>query len=77
MKQAKGGIGMDNSIEFRKHPKSKPIKAVGGTEWMYRKGAMERGRRVCVSVCVCVCVCVCACVHACVRACVFVSVLGP
>ena len=36
--------------------KSNLLKAVSGTEWMYRRGALERGRRVSVPAVCCVCV---------------------
>ena len=75
-------VEMEGEVKFRKRDtKSNLMKAVGGTECVYRRGTLERGRRVCVCVCVCVCVracvcvcvcvvcvCVCVCVHACVRA---------
>ena len=66
MEQAEENVQMEGEVEFKSEPKSKLIKAVSGTLWMYRRRALERGRQVCVCVRVCVCVCVCVCVRACV-----------
>ena len=48
MKQAEGGREMEGEVMFRRDTKSNLLKAVSGTEWMYRRGALERGRRVSV-----------------------------
>ena len=55
MEQAECSVEMEGEVEFKRDTKSNLMKAVSGTEWMYRRGALERGRQV--SVCVCVCVC--------------------
>ena len=65
MEQAQDSVQIVGEVEFRSDSKSKQLKAVSGTEWMYRRGALERGRQVCVCVCVwhvCLCVCVSLCV---------------
>ena len=67
---------MEGEVEYRRDTKSNQMKAVSGTEWIYRKRALGSGRHVsacvhaCVlmDVCACVCVFVCVCVH--VRVCV-------
>ena len=46
--QAGGTVEMKGEVEFRVDTKSKLIKAVSGTEWMYRKQALDRGKQVCV-----------------------------
>ena len=46
-------VKMEGEMEFRKDAKSNLIKAVSDTEWLYRRGALERSRRVSVIVCVC------------------------
>ena len=46
--QAEGSREMEGEVEFRKNAKSKLMKAVSGTEWMYQRGASERGRWVSV-----------------------------
>ena len=55
MEQAKGGGEMEGEVVFRRDTKSNLLKAVSGTEWMYRRGALERGRRVSVNAVVFVC----------------------
>ena len=40
---------------FRRDTKSNLLKEVSGTEWVYRRGALERGRRVSVNAVVFVC----------------------
>ena len=55
MKQAEGGKEMEGEVVFRRDTKSNLLKAVSGTEWMYRRGALERGRRVSVNAVVFVC----------------------
>ena len=55
MKQAEGRREMEGDVVFRRDTKSNLLKAVSGTEWMYRRGALERGRRVRVNVVVFVC----------------------
>ena len=55
MKQAEGGREMEGEVVFRRDTKSNLMKAVSGTEWMYRRGALERGRRVSVNAVVFVC----------------------
>ena len=40
---------------FRRDTKSNLLNAVGGTEWMYRRGALERGRQVSVNAVVFAC----------------------
>ena len=49
MELAEGSVEMEGDVEFRGDPKSKLMKAVSGTEWMYHRGALERGRQVCGS----------------------------
>ena len=74
MEQAEGSVEMVGEVEFRRDATSNLMKAVSGTEWMYRRGALERGRRVCVCarayvlcvVCIRMCACACVCVHVCV-----------
>ena len=56
MKQAEDGREMEGEVVFRWDTKSNLLKAVSGTEWMYRRGALERGRRVGVNADGCVCV---------------------
>ena len=56
MKQAEGGREMAGEVVFRRDTKSNLLKAVSGTEWMYRRGALERGRRVSVPAVCYVCV---------------------
>ena len=46
MDQGEGRGEMEGEVVFRRGAKSAPLKAVSGTEWMYRRGALERGRRV-------------------------------
>ena len=73
MEQAEGSVEMVGEVEFRRDATSNLMKAVSGTEWMYRRGALERGRRVCVCVRAYVlCVYVCVRVHVCVCMCVCV-----
>ena len=55
MKQAEGSREMEGEVVFRRDTKSNLLKAVSGTEWMYRRGAQERGRRVSVNAVVFVC----------------------
>ena len=47
--QAEGSREMEGEVAFRRDTKSNLLKAVSGTEWMYRRGALERGRRVSVN----------------------------
>ena len=47
--EGKVNIQMKGKVEFISDSKSNLIKAVSGTEWMYRRGALERGRQVCGS----------------------------
>ena len=56
MKQAQGGREMKGEVVFRRDTKSNLLNAVSGTEWMYRRGALERGRRASVLAVCCVCV---------------------
>ena len=66
MEQAEGTVEMGGEVEFSRDTKSKLMKAVSGTEWMYRIGALKGCSQVsvwggyCVC-CVCVCMCVCVC----------------
>ena len=55
MKQVKGGKEMEGEVVFGRDTKSNLLKAVSGTEWMYRRGALKRGRRVSVNAVVFVC----------------------
>ena len=48
MEQAEGTVEMEGEVEFRRDAKFNLMKAVSGTEWMYRRGALDRGRRVSV-----------------------------
>ena len=57
--QAEGSREMEGEVVFRRNTKSNLLKAVSGIEWMYRKGALERGRQVNVSGVCCVCVSAC------------------
>ena len=54
MKQAEGGKEMEGEVVFRRDTKSNLLKAVSGTEWMYQRGALERGKRVNVPAICCV-----------------------
>ena len=54
MEQAEGTRDMGGQVVFRRDATSNLMKAVSGTEWMYRKGALEKSKKV--SACVCVCV---------------------
>ena len=56
MEQAEGGREMEGEVVFRRDTKSNLLKAVSGTEWMYRRVGLERGRRVSVPAVCCVCV---------------------
>ena len=56
MEHAKGGREMEGEVVFRRDTKSNLLKAVSGTEWMYRRGALEKGRQVSVPAVCCVCV---------------------
>ena len=49
IKQAEGDREMEGEVVFRRDTKSNLLKAVSGTEWMYRRRALERGRRVSVN----------------------------
>ena len=49
MRQAEGSREMEGDVVFRRDTTSNLLKAVRGTEWMYRTGALERGRRVSVN----------------------------
>ena len=53
--QAEGGKEMEGEVVFRSDTKSNLLKAVSGTEWMYQRGALERGRLVSVNAVCCVC----------------------
>ena len=55
MKQADDGREMEGEVVFRRDTKSNLLKAVSGTEWMYRRGTLERGRRVSVNAVVFAC----------------------
>ena len=57
MEQAEGTRDMGGQVVFRRDATSNLMKAVSGTEWMYRKGALEKSKKV--SACVCVCVLIC------------------
>ena len=67
---------MDEEVVFKRDVKSYLIKAISGTEWMYRRGALERGRGVSVACCcvyvfvLCGCGFVCRCVQLSVSMCV-------
>ena len=54
--EAKGVREMKGEVVFRRDTNSNLLKAVSGTEWMYRRGALERGRRVTAPTVCCVCV---------------------
>ena len=54
--EAEGSREMKGEVVFRSDTNSNLLKAVSGTEWMYRRGALERGRRVNVRTVCCVCV---------------------
>ena len=56
MEQVEGGREMEGEVVFRMDTKSNLLKAVSGTELMYRRGALEKGRRVSVPAACCVCV---------------------
>ena len=51
MKKAEGGREMEGEVMFRRDTKSNLLKAVSGTEWMYRRGARERRRVSIPAVC--------------------------
>ena len=55
MDQRESSGEMVGEVVFRRDTKSNLLKAVSGTEWMYRRGALERGRRVSVNAVVLVC----------------------
>ena len=56
MKQAEGSRRMEGEVVFRRDTKSNRLKAASGTEWMYQRGALERGRQVSVpAVLLCLC----------------------
>ena len=55
MKQAEGSREMEGEVLFRRDTKSNRLKAASGTEWMYQRGALERGRQVSVHAVVFVC----------------------
>ena len=71
MKQAGGPVEMEGEVEFRIDTQSNQTKAVSGTDWMYQRGALERGKQV-GSVQACERAgghaCGWACRHACMRA---------
>ena len=54
--QAEGSREIEGDVVFGRDTKSNLLKAVSGTEWMYRRGALERGRQVNVPTVCCVCV---------------------
>ena len=56
MDQAEDGREMEGEVVFMRDTRSNLLKAVSGTEWMYRRGALERGRRVSVPPACCICV---------------------
>ena len=49
IKQVEGGREMEGEVVFRRDTQSNLLKAVSGPEWVYRRGALERGRRVSVN----------------------------
>ena len=55
MEQSGGTVEMKGEVEFRRDTKSK-LKAISSTEWMYKKGALKRGKQVLYELCVCLCV---------------------
>ena len=55
MDQREGRGEMKGEVVFRRDAKSELLKAVSGTEWMYRRSALERGRQVSVHTVVFVC----------------------
>ena len=56
MEQVEGGREMEGEVVFRRDTKFNLFKAVSGTEWMYRRGALERGRQVSVPAVCCQCI---------------------
>ena len=50
MEQAGGTVEMEGEVVFRRDAKSNLTKAVSGTEWMYQRGALERGSQVSVGI---------------------------
>ena len=54
MEQAKGSREMGGEVVFGKDTKSNLLKAVSGTEWMYRRRALKRGGQVSVNAVCCV-----------------------
>ena len=58
MEQAISSFQMEGEVKFRSCPESNLMKAVDGTEWMYRRGALGRGKRVRGYMHVCVVLCV-------------------
>ena len=55
MDQREGRGEMEGEVVFKMDTKSNLLKAVSGTEWMYRRGALVRGRQVSVNAVVFVC----------------------
>ena len=55
MEQAEGIRDMGGQVVFRRDATSNLTKAVSGTEWMYRRGALEKSKKV--NACVCVLIC--------------------
>ena len=51
MEHAEGPVEMEGEVEFRRDIQSNQTKAVSGTEWMYQRRALERGKLVGVFVC--------------------------
>ena len=47
---------MEGDVVFRRDTKLNLLEAVSGTEWMYRRGALERGKQVSMML-LCLCVC--------------------
>ena len=74
MEQPQGPVEMDGDVQFKKDTKSNMMKAVSGTEWMYKTEALKKGKQVGTRVCVCMCafihacMCRCTCVHVCMCA---------
>ena len=58
MEQSGGTVEMKGEVEFRRDTKSK-LEAISGTEWMYKKGALMRGKQVLYELCLSLCVRAC------------------
>ncbi len=75
MDQREGSREMEGEVVFRRDTTSNLLKAVSGTEWMYQRGALERGRRVSVHAVVCLFVlCGCKCGFAHTYVCLYLCV---